>query len=53
MNVKIIWSNFLNNIRTELTPLAFETWFQETDLYEYKDGICKIIDCLFLNVNHV
>lgn len=43
MNVKIIWSNFLNNIKTELNPLSFETWFQSTELYEYKDGICKII----------
>ena len=38
MNVKIIWSNFLNSIKTELNPLSFETWFQSTELYEYKDG---------------
>jgi len=43
VNVKIIWSNFLNSIKTELNPLSFETWFQSTELYEYKDGICKII----------
>ena len=53
MNVKIIWSNFLNNIKTELTPLAFETWFQETELYEYKDGVCKIIVPMSIYKKHL
>jgi len=43
MNVKIIWSNFLNIIKNEMTPLSFNTWFKETELYEYKDGLAKII----------
>ena len=43
MNVKIIWSNFLNSIKNEMTPLSFNTWFKDTELYEYKDGIAKII----------
>lgn len=53
MNVKIIWSNFLNTIKTELNPLAFETWFQETELYEYKDGICKIIVPMAIYKKHL
>lgn len=43
MNVKIIWSNFLNKIKNEMTPLSFNTWFKDTELYEYKDGVAKII----------
>ena len=43
MNVEIIWDNFLNSIKAELNPLSFDTWFKETKLYEYKDGVCKII----------
>ena len=43
MNVKIIWSNFLNSIKNEMTPLSFNTWFKDTELYEYKDGVAKII----------
>lgn len=43
MNVKIIWANFLNNIKPELSSLSFEAWFKETELYEYKDGVCKVI----------
>lgn len=43
MNVKIIWSNFLNSIKNNMTPLSFNTWFKDTELYEYKDGVAKII----------
>lgn len=53
MNVKIIWSNFLNSIKTEMNPLSFETWFQNTELYEYKDGICKIIVPMAMYKKHL
>lgn len=53
MNVKIIWSNFLNSIKTELNPLSFETWFQSTELYEYKDGMCKIIVPMSIYKKHL
>ncbi len=43
MNVKMIWSNFLNSIQNEMTPLSYNTWFKDTELYEYKDGVAKII----------
>ncbi|MDD6224051.1 MAG: chromosomal replication initiator protein DnaA [bacterium] len=43
MNVKIIWSNFLSSIKNEMTPLSFNTWFKDTELYEYKNGLAKII----------
>ena len=53
MNVKIIWSNFLNSIKTELNPLSFETWFQSTELYEYKAGVCKIIVPMTIYKKHL
>ena len=53
MNVKLIWSNFLNSIKTELNPLAFNTWFKELELYEYKDGICKIIVPMAMYKKHL
>ncbi len=43
MNVKMIWANFLNSIQNEMTPLSYNTWFKDTELYEYKDGVAKII----------
>lgn len=53
MNVKIIWSNFLNSIKTELNPLSFDTWFRSTELYEYKDGKCKIIVPMAMYKKHL
>ncbi len=53
MNVKIIWANFLNSIQTELNPLSFETWFKSTELYEYKNGVCKIIVPMTIYKKHL
>ena len=53
MNVKIIWTNFLNNIKTELNSLSFEAWFKDLELYEYKDGVCKIIVPMSIYKNHL
>lgn len=53
MNIKVIWSNFLNSIKTEMNPLSFETWFQNTELYEYKDGLCKIIVPMAMYKKHL
>ena len=53
MNTKTIWSNFLNNIKTEINPLSFDTWFKDTELYDYKDGICKIIVPMSIYKKHL
>lgn len=53
MNVKIIWANFLNSIKNEMNPLSFETWFQKLELYEYKDGVCKIIVPMAMYKKHL
>lgn len=53
MNVNIIWTNFLNNIKTELNSLSFESWFKDLILYEYKDGVCKIIVPMSIYKTHL
>lgn len=53
MNTKIIWANFLNVIKNEMTPLSFDTWFKNTELYEYKDGVCKIIVPMAMYKKHL
>jgi chromosomal replication initiator protein dnaA len=53
VNVKIIWSNFLNSIKTEMNPLSFETWFKNTELYEYSNGVCKIIVPMAMYKKHL
>lgn len=53
MNVKIIWANFLNSIKNEMTSLSFNTWFKDTELYEYKDGVVKILVPMPAFKNHL
>ena len=53
MDVKTIWSNFLNNIKTEVNPLSFDTWFKDTELYDYKDGVCKIVVPMSIYKKHL
>jgi chromosomal replication initiator protein len=38
MNIKNIWDTFLNNIKNQITSLAFDTWFKDTELVELKDS---------------
>jgi len=53
MNEKMIWSNFLNSIKNEITPLSFDTWFKETELYELKNGLAKIIVPMGISKKHL
>ncbi len=38
-----IWGIFLNNIKSQLSPIAFDTWFSETELYMLDNNIAKVI----------
>lgn len=38
-----IWGMFLNNIKSQLSPIAFDTWFSETELYMLDNNIAKVI----------
>lgn len=53
MNEKMIWSNFLNSIKNEITPLSFDTWFKETELYELNNGLAKIIVPMGISKKHL
>lgn len=53
MDVVILWTNFLNQIKTEITSLSFETWFKETELYELKDGKAKVIVPMPIHKKHL
>jgi len=43
MNVDILWSNFLSQIKEELTSLSYNTWFSETELYKLENGKAYIV----------
>ena len=53
MNVNIIWDNFLDNIKLQITSLSFETWFKNTSLLEIKDGIAKIVVETYVHKKHL
>ena len=48
-----IWSNILSKIKLELTSVSYDTWFEETKLYELKNGIAKIIVPYAMSKDHL
>ena len=36
-----------------MNPLSFETWFKNTELYEYSNGVCKIIVPMAMYKKHL
>ncbi len=53
MNVDILWTKFLNKIKTELNSLAFDTWFSDTRLYRLDDGKAYIIVPMPIHKQHL
>lgn len=53
MNVDIIWTNFLKQIKDELTSLSFDTWFKDTKLYKLDDGKAYIIVPMPIHKKHL
>lgn len=43
MDKNNLWVMFLNNIKQQLSPIAFDTWFAETKLYELNESTAKVI----------
>ena len=43
MDKNKLWGNFLNNIKSQLSPIAYDTWFSETELFMLEDNIAKVI----------
>ena len=53
MNVDVLWSNFLNQVKEELTSLAFDTWFADTHLYKIGEGKAYIIVPMPIHKKHL
>ena len=43
MNTKILWNSFLEKMKVEVSGVAYDTWFSETELYELTDSTAKVI----------
>ncbi len=53
MDTTVLWSNILDKIKSEINSLAFQTWFEETQLYDIRNGIAKIIVQMPIQKNHI
>jgi len=43
MDTSLLWSNILEKIKSEINSLAFQTWFEETELYDLNNCVARII----------
>ena len=53
MNVDALWQNFLNQIKDELSSLAYNTWFVDTKLYKLDNGKAIIIVPMQIHKKHM
>lgn len=53
MDTSLLWSNILDKIKSEINSLSFQTWFEETELYDFKNGIARIIVPYAIHKNHI
>lgn len=53
MNVDILWAKFLGLAKEELTSLAFDTWFADTQLYKIKEDKFYIIVPMPIHKKHL
>ncbi len=53
MNVDILWSNFLSQIKESLSSLSYNTWFSETELYKLDDGKAYVIVPMAVHKKHL
>ncbi len=53
MNVNVIWTNFLNKIKEQITSLAFDTWFKDTKLVELQNGKATILVPMHVHKKHL
>ncbi len=53
MNVEVLWSNFLGQIKEELTSLSFDTWFADTHLHKIDGDKAYIIVPMPIHKRHL
>ncbi len=52
-NNSILWTKILEKIKSEINSLSFQTWFEETTLYDFSNGVAKIIVPYALHKDHL
>ena len=52
-NNSILWSKILEKIKNEINSLSFQVWFEETKLYNFSNGVAKILVPYALHKDHL
>ena len=53
MNVDVLWTNFLTQVKDELSSLAYDTWFKDTSLYKLDNGKAFIFVPMQIHKKHL
>ena len=53
MNVELLWSKLLSQIKEELSTLSYRTWFADTELYKLDNGKAYIIVPMPIHKRHL
>ncbi len=53
MDNSILWSKILEKIKNEINSLSYQTWFEETKLYDLNRGVAKILVPYALHKDHL
>ncbi|MDO5568705.1 MAG: chromosomal replication initiator protein DnaA [bacterium] len=53
MNTDALWGNFLNQIKEQISSLAYETWFKDTKLAKLEKNNATIVVPLNLHKKHL
>ena len=53
MDTNILWNNFLETIKDQVSSLSYETWFKDTKLYDLSNNTAIIIVPMQLHIKHL
>lgn len=49
MNKEVLWKSFLERIKTEISPIAYDTWFSESMIHDIKDNLVKVTVPMYIH----
>lgn len=53
MDTNILWTNFLEMIKEQVSSLSYETWFKDTKLYDLSDNTAIVVVPMQLHIKHL
>lgn len=53
MDTNILWNNFLETIKDQVSSLSYETWFKDTKLHDLSDNTAIVIVPMQLHIKHL